>query len=422
MANANDASFLDFASFLKEKPDEAFSEVDQACLSNELFKDARCQRSILPLYFFLTRRAECRMTVRELKKRFSCGAELISEVRTSIVEKKPLKVPGHKKVKPVRNDPRLVELVDSMTRKDGSLSNADLANALMTSKSSVGRIRHDKKFSYRPLRHGPRLEDRHVEARLAFCRAHVNDDWSRTMFTDESRFATSPDCPVKQWIKTGENIYMVSEKFPKSYMVWGGIVGNMKTPLLMCPNRMDAGGYIQLLETGRVVEFLRQNGVAIFQQDGAKCHTAKKTRLWFEGQGVVLLNGWPANSPDLSPIEQIWGIAKRFIIQRYMMRSPLTLEQLRTAMFDAYNNVQPRTIAILTKSVEFRVRLCIERGGQFVGDALEECCRRARMVVDFAVDPETDSIIQLAFHEDERHDEQDEQEHLATLPSFRTYQ
>ena len=101
-----------------------------------------------------------------------------------------------------------------MTRQDGSLSNADLANALMTSKSSVGRVRHDKKFSYRPLRHGPRLEDRHVEVRLAFCRAHVNHDWSRTMFKDESRFATSPDCPVKQWIKTGENIYMVTEKFP----------------------------------------------------------------------------------------------------------------------------------------------------------------------------------------------------------------
>ena len=79
-----------------------------------------------------------------------------------------------------------------MTREDGSLTNADLANLLLTSKSSVGRIRHDKKYAYRPLRHGPRLEDRHVAARLAFCRAHVNEDWSGTMFTDESRFATSP--------------------------------------------------------------------------------------------------------------------------------------------------------------------------------------------------------------------------------------
>ena len=90
---------------------------------------------------------------------------------------------------------------------------------------------------------------------------------------------------------------MVKEKFPKSFIVWGGIVGNTKTPLLMCPNRMNSGGSIQLLETNAVVAFLRQHGVAVFQQDGATCHTAKKTRLWFEEQGVVLLNGWPANSP-----------------------------------------------------------------------------------------------------------------------------
>ena len=196
------------------------------------------------------------MSVRELKKRFSCGSKLISDVRKAIEERKPLQLPGHKKDKPVRNDPRLVELVDTMTREDGSLTNADLANLLLTSKSSVGRIRHDKKYAYRPLRHGPRLEDRHVAARLAFCRAHVNEDWSGTMFTDESRFATSPDSPVKQWVKKGDNIYMVREKFPKSFMVWGGIVGSLKTPLLMCPNRMDAGGYIQLLETNAVVEFL----------------------------------------------------------------------------------------------------------------------------------------------------------------------
>ena len=66
---------------------------------------------------------------------------------------------------------------------------------------------------------------------------------------------------------------------------------------------------------------------------------------------MVLLNGWPANSPDLSPIEQIWGIAKRFIVQRHKMKPPLPLDQLRTAMTDGYNSVEPRTIAILTASV-----------------------------------------------------------------------
>ena len=122
--------------------------------------------------------------------------------------------PGAEKKQPTRDDQTLVGLVDAITGEDGAVSDADLAHLLGTSRSTVNRIRHDLHYSFSPLRHGPLLQERQIEARLAFCRAHKNDDWSGTMFTDESRFATSPDCPVKQWIRRGDNIYMVKEKFP----------------------------------------------------------------------------------------------------------------------------------------------------------------------------------------------------------------
>ena len=142
---------------------------------------------------------------------------------------------------------------------------------LGTSKSTINRIRHDLRFSYRPLRHAPRLNDRQIQARLAFCRAHQNDDWERTLFTDESRFATSPDCPVMEWVQRGERHYVETEKFPASFMVWGGIVGDRKTPLLECPRRLNAQRYIEMLETNGVVEFVQRcdDGI-VFQQDGAR--------------------------------------------------------------------------------------------------------------------------------------------------------
>ncbi len=42
----------------------------------------------------------------------------------------------------------------------------------------------------------------------------------------------------------------------------------------------------------------------IFQQDLPPAHTAKGTKSWFNDHGVTVLD-WPANSPDLKPIENL---------------------------------------------------------------------------------------------------------------------
>ena len=104
-------------------------------------------------------------------------------------------------------------------------------------------------------------------------------------------------------------------------MLWGFIIYDGRKGLVKITGNVNSNYYIQNFQ-----EYLlpNMNLGEIFQQDNAPAHNAFGTKVWMAENAVDLLENWPAQSPDLNIIKNIWCILK----QRVLKRHPKNIDDL----------------------------------------------------------------------------------------------
>ncbi|MBW0526810.1 hypothetical protein O181_066525 [Austropuccinia psidii MF-1] len=174
--------------------------------------------------------------------------------------------------------------------------------------------------------------------RLAFAQAHRHwtmNDWAQVVWTDELAFELGKKVDQVQVWRTPqekwnlENLAVNHQSGCQSLMVWGAFCAAMQAPLVFLNRQMTSTEMVQQVYQPGLLPFIawmeqapwiRGCHCLLLMEDNAPIHTD-----WQDWHEIQKLD-WPAHSPNLNPIENIWKTMKSQISKLYQ---PQMVEELQ---------------------------------------------------------------------------------------------
>ena len=227
------------------------------------------------------------------------------------------------------NDDRMIY---RMARANPKLSAKNIAQeingtlAKPVSRRTVQRRLNDRKlYSYIAARK-PALTINDRYKRIKFCRRLLQctqETLNKIIFTDESNFEVM-NRKSRVIVRRHRN-----EKYHKQFLaargqggggsigIWGAISYHGTGLHQLYEGRLNRFGYIDILENALIPSrdlYFTENDEWYLQQDNAPCHTAYDVQDWFDENKIKVIT-WPARSPDLNIIENVWAWIDRYLDQ-----------------------------------------------------------------------------------------------------------
>ncbi|GFW33113.1 transposable element Tcb1 transposase [Trichonephila clavipes] len=195
-------------------------------------------------------------------------------------------------------------------------------------------------------------------------------EWNEVVFTEESRIRLQHhDGRIRVWRHRGGT--MLNSCIMHHYigpalgiMVWGGIGYHSRTPLVCIAGTLNSQRYISEVLEPVVLPYLPDLATAIFQQDNARPHVARIVKRFFVNHQIELLF-WPARSPDLSSIENMWSMVVQRLTQITLPAA--TPHQLWQRVEAAWSAVPQEHIQSLFESMPRRVAAVIFNNSGYSG-------------------------------------------------------
>jgi len=220
----------------------------------------------------------------------------------------------------------------------------------------------------------PFLSKRHKKERMDFALAHQDwtvEDWKKVVWSDETKInRLGSDGRKWVWKKAGEGLsdrlVQGTQKFGGgSVMVWGCMLWDGPGYACKIDGRMDGDLYLKILEDdlqASLSYYGKSAGDVIFQQDNDPKHTCKKAKAWFQDNDFNVLL-WPAQSPDLNPIEHLWDHLKRRLSEHEV--APKGILELWERVEEEWNKIDVEVCQNLIESMPRRVAAVLKAKGGY---------------------------------------------------------
>lgn len=213
-----------------------------------------------------------------------------------------------------------------------------------------------------------RLTGRQKAKRVEFAQKNRRRDWDHVIFWDEKEFELFGPPNKKDdiiWDEHGVQYTHGEVAHPAKYKIGAAISSRGATRLVPYDGTIDSNKYQGMI--AKVLPDINKMYPEedwVLLQDSAKPHTSKDSQAWLDENvpSRIPPKEWPANSPDISAVENVFGDQQEKVYEE----NPKTLEAMKKIVHREWKKLTPEKCKKFVSAVPKRLRKIIETGGEYV--------------------------------------------------------
>jgi transposase len=272
--------------------------------------------------------------------------------------------------RPPKLDRQTLRAIERKLTSKARPGQRQVGRELGLSQRTVGR--GAKMLGLKPYRVIPKppLNSSQQRKRVRFAMEHKDQDWDEVVFEDEKTFIVGREPNKKNDVvyayRPSDVEFVPKVRHPPKLNVAAAIFKGGRSELNIFSGNMTAVKFASILEDTVLpaAEEYYEDGSFKLIMDSDPKHTSRAARDVLDQRGVdyVSRDDWPANSPDLNPIENVWSM----LVDALNKNPPSTVRQLRSRLKAEWKKLAQSKINNAIDSMPERLKLVREAKGKAI--------------------------------------------------------